>query len=909
MAVSLPPGSSPTDAGVVAVVPAEVPVHPSRMVARVAGILAWLGRKFFQGVRFDEDQVGAVRAAADAGTPVYVMDTHSQLDYLYFNYAFLRFALPLAVFANGINLLLVRPLHLLGYLWKRAFGGLPKPPDEPSMIARALQAGRSCLLFLRRGKSLIQWGAEVRIQYLRQLVELQRGQDRPLVVVPLQILWEIQPESYRRTAFQVLIGDPSAPGRLRKIASFLHNRKRARVQVGRTIDLQVFLRENGDAADDAVLAARLKFLIANEFVVGSKAIRGPVVKPGRQIVEEVMRTPPLLQDVARIAEAENLPIPVAVQRAQQILKKMAADFRFNWLEGFALTLGLLFQRVFTGIAVDTRGMSWIREAAREAPIVLVPAHRSHFDYLMYSFVFYTHGLIAPHITAGENLSFWPMGPIFRHSGAFFIRRSAKGSELYGAVLRHYVRKLLKEGHWMEFYIEGTRSRSGKSLPPKFGILTMIVDAVASGSASNAFLVPASVTYEKVIEEGSYRKEALGKEKQKESMGALARSAKVLGSRYGKVYVEFDRPVNLVQFLRDQGVFVPTPPGREVPRDVIRRLAHVLMHRIDDTVVATPHHLVAFALLTHGKRGMEREALLERVGFLVAYLSGRGARMSDLVTEPLRGYALLPAAPGTEGMVPSGDDEPRTRTEAIGWALQEPVDDVLRIFRKEEWIQVGTFGSDWVITMTEEGRRALDYYKNGLLHWFVPEAMVAHGVLDLAAEGPVELPALSTRVQELSRVFRFEFMYGAEDAYPARFEATVRRFLKERLVVLDEGRLRVPPDAQETLRFFAGMIEPFVEGYRVLARAARDPSFPAAEKDRVKTALREARKLYQLGDVSRPEAVSSVVLGNALAYLAGEVAAGRASDLGAAAEALAAALSGEATSRPTPGTLPQGSGEG
>jgi glycerol-3-phosphate O-acyltransferase len=859
------------------------------MLVEGGPILRWLTRAFFGAVAFDEAHRETIRSAAAAGTPVYVVNVHSLLDYLYFNYAFLRYGLPLAQFANGVHLGFFRPVRqLLARAWR--FLCVRRRRDRHEDFRKSLRSGAPTLLFLKRSRSLIQWGSEFRLSWLEDLVAVQREADRPLILLPLLMVWDPKPESYRPTFFDLLFGDPQAPGRLRKFLSFARNFRRARVQVGRPLVLRDFLTSNPDTTDCEALAARLRFALSSEFLIEAKAIRGPVLKGARRVVDEITRTPPFLEEVRAIAADEQMPPEVALAKARAMLKRMAADFRFGWLEAFALVLGILFQRLYKGIVADTAGLAEIREAARTGPIVLVPSHRSHIDYLLYSVVMYAHGLIPPHIAAGDNLSFWPMGAIFRHSGAFFIRRTARGNPMYQAVLRHYFRKLLKEGYWIEFFIEGTRSRSGKAISPKYGMLTMVVDAVASGAAPNAHLMPAAVTYEKVIEEASYKRESAGSEKARESLKGLAASAKVLGSRFGKVYVQFDHTVDLVAFLREQGVTVPLRPGEGVPRDVIRRLAHVLMDRINQCFVVTPHHVVAFALLTHPKRGMERERLLERVGFLVSFVAARGAILSDPVAETLHRDDLLPGPGEPHGLVSRAGDE-RTPSTAIGWALRGEVDDVLRILRKEKVVRVREYGDDWVIQVGDEGRVALDYYKNGMIHLFVPEAIVATSVLALEARGSLGLEALAAHVKALSRLFKFEFVFGTADRYQATLDEVLRRFVDENLLRRDGEGLSLAPDARETMEFFAGVIAPFVEAYRVVGVVAASAGAPEGDRELVRAALRAGRRMHSVGDIAHAESVSTVVFRNALDSLLSDVESGRVEDLAAAAMSMTELLRG------------------
>lgn len=842
---------------------------PSSMLTGWGPILKWFSKAFFGAVTFDETHRRTIQDSAGAGIPIYVLNVHSLLDYLYFNFAFLRYGLPLARFANGIHLGLFMPIR---QLVSRIWGWLKQHKrDRHEVFRTCLYAGEPTFLFLKRGRSLIQWGGDFHLSYLQDVVEVQRESARSFVLIPMLIVWDPKPESYRPTFFDLIFGDPQAPGRLRKLLSFVRNFRRARVQVGRPVDVRQFITNNPDTNESGILAARLKFELSREFLVETKAIRGPILKGARRVIDEVMRTPPFIEDVRAVAGEQ--PVEVALSKARTMLKKMAADYRFGWIEAFALALGILFNRLFKGIVVDTAGISEIRNAARNGPIVLVPAHRSHMDYLIYSMVLYTHGLIPPHIAAGDNLSFWPMGPIFRHSGAFFIRRTIRDNTLYQVVLRHYIRKLLKEGYWIEFYIEGTRSRSGKAVSPKYGMLAMVVDAVASGAAPNAYLMPAAITYERVIEESSYKRESSGGEKERESLKGLAASAKVLGSRYGKVYVHFDHVIDLISYLKEQSVDVPLGANERVPREVVMRLAHLIMDRINRCLVVTPYHLVAFALLTHQKRGLEREKLLERVGFLVIFVAARGALLSDPVEEALAKADLVLAESTDRGLV--GTES--TPSAAVGWALRNEIDDVLRILKKEKVVRIKEYGDDFVIQVEDEGRQGLDYYKNGIIHLFMPEAMVATAVLRLNASGRLTTETLSDHVRTLSRLFKFEFVFGPGSRYEEALGVVLKRFIEEDLLRVDGERLIVPEDSLQTLEFFAGIITPFIEGYRILCRALLEhPS--ASGRELIRVALRLGRKMHSIGDISCLEAVSAVLFNNALESLESETKFSGSSDL-------------------------------
>src|SRR5262249_5539729 len=134
--------------------------------------------------------------------------------------------------------------------------------------------------------------------------------------------------------------------------------------------------------------------------------------------------------------------------------------------------------------------------------------------------------------------FFPLGLVFRRGGAFFIRRSFGGDRLYAAVVDAYIRRLIREGYSIEFFLEGKRSRTGKLLPPKLGLLNMVIEAGLSVPNREVFFVPVSIGYDRIVEGGSYVEELIGGEKQKEDARGLLRTTRVLRGRYGRLNIQF-----------------------------------------------------------------------------------------------------------------------------------------------------------------------------------------------------------------------------------------------------------------------------------------------------------------------------------------------------------------------------------
>lgn len=242
----------------------------------------------------------------------------------------------------------------------------------------------------------------------------------------------------------------------------------------------------------------------------------------------------------------------------KILRGMAADMSsMRTLKFVAFTINSILVRMFhQGIHVRESEFMELRRVALEAEkrrisLIFLPNHKSHVDYLVVSYVFYRMGIALPHIAAGDNLNIPAVGSLLKKSGAFFIKRQWGNDETYIGIMQGYIETLLRRGHNIEAFIEGTRSRIGKLLLPRYGILKIIMDAVLQGRVTDCYIVPMSIGYDKVIETGAYADELLGSPKEKESLSQLFSNLNLLSLKWGRIDVRFSTPFSLSSFIESQ----------------------------------------------------------------------------------------------------------------------------------------------------------------------------------------------------------------------------------------------------------------------------------------------------------------------------------------------------------------------
>lgn len=851
--------------------PARIRNHPTAMVPRPGAILRWFVERLFGRVEVPSATVEAIRALGRDASIVYVGRNVSVLEYLYLTFVCLRQQLPLARFAGGLwpfawMSLFLRPLTQIVSTLMALLR--VKHDEDLTAFEAAIESGGAATLYLRAPPSVLGGTPRgFRLPYFDKLVAV--AKQRPVVVVPFSFVWgspALREKRRSATLIDRLLGDTEAPGTLRMAWNFFVNRGHAQLLIGEPLALTPWLASEAAAgATDDVLPRRLRWQIGGRIEAEVRVQLGPPRKSARRLVQETLRTRKLVAEALTIAKEENVSPAAIEKRARAMVKEIAANpqpWTFAVGERF---LRWVFSRIFDGIEVDAAGLERVREAARKGPLILVPSHKSHVDYLVLSFVFLMNDLVPPYIAAGANLSFWPLGWFFRQGGAFFLRRTFRGDRLYASVFRAYLRRIIREGHNVEFFIEGGRSRNGKLLPPKLGMVGMVVEAALEDDgqrARTAQVVPISIGYEDVIEEKSYAKELAGGEKKKEDVRGLLGATGVLLSKYGQINIQFDEPIPLGPALREAGAIVSwdsddsaVVAGDEGARRLAtQRIGHRIVYGINRVTALTPPALVAAALLSPGKRGVERQELLRNAAFLFDEVRRQGGRMSRALVD--------------EGH----DDEEGDDSLSI-----EAIDRALDLFEKKGHISVRTAGAgkggelgrrrdDEIYVLPDERRPYLAIPRNNAVHFFVADSLVCLAFITATAatQGEVASATLSQNTLELSRLFKFEFTYKVGERFPVLFAETLER-LRVAGVLQETPEHHVVAQNRERAQLLAGLVQDLIETYWLVSATLIDAQ-STSDKDLLSRMQERGDKLFFTGDIKRREACSKQGYQNALSSL-------------------------------------------
>ncbi len=821
------------------------PVDVRRPAYGPNAMLRWIYRRFFSHIRVDDAWSEHVRASAGRGTVVYVMRSQSVLDFLCLDFFTKRFELPLPRFVSDLGIGVLEPF------FKGRNRLLRRQTPDPELLRKVTGEGYASLLFLRRPPRTVRRtargkGSALRDDLLPALIAQQRSQDQPILLVPQTFVWSKRPPEKRKGLLDLFFGPADWPGRIRVFFQFLANYRNALLRSSQPFDLRAFLAENPQLGDGEA-ADKIRFALLARMERERRLVLGPSTKTTARLQDELLRSPRVREVLRSVAKKKKRPLHRVERDARKQLRKLQADQRQGMLAVLERVLDGVFGRIYDGIVVDERGIERVRQAAREHTLVFLPSHKSHVDYLVLSYVLYKRALAAPLIAAGENLSFWPVGWFLRRGGAFFIRRSFRGDKLYPALVDAYLRKLLVEGFPIEFFIEGGRSRTGKLLAPKYGLLSMVIDAALKLPLKKVAFVPISIGYERVIEERSYVRELGGGEKERESALGLLRTSNVLRSKYGRLYVQFGAVMSFDRLLEraltdeEGNVKERAALTARERRVLVQNLAHRVTYQIDRVTVVTPAALAATALLVHRRRGIGERQLYARASQLLASLERFGARIAS----------------------PIQDAEGRLRAETLESAVALFVDGGL--VRRHE--ASAKDAADAIYRVPDPRRIALEYAMSSTLHFFVPSALIASALLAEESR-TLSTAALRERVRGLSRLFKYEFMYRADapfetifgDALAGMLEARELERLADHVRPAEGGRGRV-------IGTYAAMLRSYFEAYLLAARALRpvldDADAAPKRKEWLKQALSLGQRMYLAGELELRESLSKPKLENAL----------------------------------------------
>ncbi len=486
--------------------------------------------------------------------------------------------------------------------------GLPSPHDMVN-VAGTQQKRR---YFLERPQSILTRKVEKTAieDVFTKLFHIHReNPELDLQVVPVFITWG-RSAGKEKSGFAQLFASKASPNWLRKALIVLFFGRDNFVSYSPAVSTRQLADLHGS---DKQIAQKLVRVARTHFQRKRQTISGPTLLERQTLHNSILGSDMVKAALIEEVKQKGVSNDKAKKNAISYVDEIAADYREGLIRMGDRVLTRIWNKIYDGI--DVSHAERVRELAQNGhEIIYVPCHRSHMDYLLLTYVIYHEGLVTPHIAAGINLNFWPAGPIFRRGGAFFLRRSFGGNKLYTAVFKEYLELLFNKGYSVKYFPEGGRSRTGRLLPPKTGMLAMTLQALAKGINRPVSIVPVYIGYEHVMEVKSYMKELRGKSKKKESPTQVFSAIRKL-KNYGHGFVNFGEPIHVNQFLddsapdwRDQQPENDKKPKWLTP--VVNKLADTVMTRINRASAINGTAMLALSLLSSKTHVMSKKELVQ-----------------------------------------------------------------------------------------------------------------------------------------------------------------------------------------------------------------------------------------------------------------------------------------------------------
>jgi glycerol-3-phosphate O-acyltransferase len=566
-------------------------------------------------------------------------------------------------------------------------------------------------------------------RYLTQLVDraaADAGFDVDLV--PVSVFCGRAPQKEQSLWRLLFAEDWVLVGRFRKLLNVLVNGRNSVVYFGEPIELKEAVRDLPPARG----VRRLLRSLRAAFRAQRASTIGPDLSHRRTMVAHILRTQAVRHAVRREMQARRELAAAARGRGRAGLarrarrravlltaRKYALEIAANYSQPFITFMASVLRRLWTRLydGVEFEHVDKLQQAGDGAEIIYVPCHRSHMDYLLLSYVIYHKGFAVPHVAAGLNLNMPVIGRYLRKGGAFFLRRSFKGQALYAAVFTKYLGFMMARGHPLEYFIEGGRSRTGRLLAPRTGMLSMTVRSYLNDPKRPVVFMPVYFGYERIVEGRTYIGELSGRPKEKESIAGLIKSLWVLRSKFGTVHVNLGEPIVLDQLL---DAYHPdwrgspasgakenaSPPGWIAA--MIDDLAFRIVCGINAAAAVTPINLVSMAVLA-----TPRQALLE----------------ADLERQLELYQRLLRDAPYAPLVTYTADSAERMTRYAESMGMLErqahPLGDIMR--------------------MTADRAVLATYYRNNILHLFAMPSLIACCFVSNARMSMEDIKRLAWRV--------------------------------------------------------------------------------------------------------------------------------------------------------------------
>jgi glycerol-3-phosphate O-acyltransferase len=668
-------------------------------------------------------------------------------------------------------------------------------------------------------------------------------------VVPVRVAWRVphlEPEHGLRLR-DLVFGDPRLPGKLRAALVLARDRQRAHCLVGAPATIgdlrlrfagQVAHAEHGEQHAFARFVARQAAITLD---IEERGIQGSRYKVPRFVVENILASHEFRAALERVAAEQGRPVTDLLAEARRHLKELVSTPSALFLDLRAHLDRFLFTRGYDRQTRFDRGeLERLRQSMRTHPTVLLFTHKTYIDASLPTLLLYSNDLPMLHTFGGINMDFAGFGTLVRRSGGIFIRRSFQEDPVYKLVLRKYVGYLLEKRFPMSWALEGTRSRLGKLMPPRFGLLKYTLDAAHDAGIEDLHIYPFVTSFDLIRDVEEYAAEQTGRVKKSESLRWLIGYIKSLRRPMGRVRVDLGEPVVIAR--------APAPGDKLA----LAKIAFETAVRANRVTPLTVTAVMCLVLLGTAPRGVTAEELVKLVAVLADWARARGIRMSDEL-----------AADDRAALLANVD-----RLASSGLLLRYDA------------------GSSVVYAIEPSRHPIASYYRNTIVHHFLDKAILELALFkaDDAAEGDLA-EVFWAETERLRDLFKFEFFYPPREEFRAGLAAELERVDPRWRERLSGDRLQARRLARRLQPFIGhAALLPYVEAYAVVIDllARLGPGERLEQERCVELALKEGRQAYLLRRITSEASIGKILFENGYRLAA---------HLGLAGESTAGAIAG------------------
>lgn len=609
-------------------------------------------------------------------------------------------------------------------------------------------------------------------------------------------------------------------GRTRRFFSTLVNGRKTFVQFSRPISLQALAAEG---LDSAVALRKISRILRVHFKRVRTAAIGPDLSHRRTVVSNVINSPAVRAAIEDKARRENISIEESTSIASDYVREIAANFSYSMISVVVVFVSWFWNRIYNGIKLN-HYQSFPHNALGHE-VIYVPCHRSHIDYILLSYLVHEYGSVPPHIAAGINLNLPIVGPWLRRGGAFFLRRSFRSQKLYAAVFYEYLSTIQTQGVAIEYFIEGTRSRTGRLLPPKAGMLAMSVKSYLKSPVRPIMFQPVYIGYERLVEGNSYTTELSGKAKRTERLSDLFKVFGILRHNYGEAHVSLGKPVFLDELLAKHD-----PDWRKNTERVeakagwlnklVDDLGTSIMTNINASADVNPVNLLSVALLGTSRHAMGEKLLRAQLGL----------------------YQYLLNQPPTPELVTVTTRSPQ---EIIAYGFD------MKILQRQQH----TMGD--VISLMPDRAVGLTYFRNNVAHLLALPSLISCCFLEHRSFSITALKRIAIGMQPFLQAELF-LPWEEGQGFAEALDASIERLLEQGLLTLSKDKKTIrraskSPQAAMQLKVLAHTLLQTLQRYMIaIAMLVKSGSGTLSRAELEQLCISTAQRITLLHNFDAPE---------------------------------------------------------